>query len=84
VVEIYRTARRHGITDEDTLHAIDRAIVIVEQDEERTLYLGPARAGNLLEVVTLERVGSEPLAIHSSRMTEQYRHLLQGLEADDE
>lgn len=63
MVEIYRTARRHGITDEDTLHAIDQAIVIVEQDEERTLYLGPARAGNLLEVVTLERVGSEPLAI---------------------
>ncbi|MHB1446866.1 MAG: hypothetical protein ACYCTI_03780 [Acidimicrobiales bacterium] len=45
---IYRTARRHGITDEDTLHVIDRAIVIVEQDEEHTLYLGPARAGNLL------------------------------------
>lgn len=83
VPEICRTARAHGIADADTLHAIGHALVIVEQDDERDLYIGPDRAGNLLEVVTVRRVRRRALVIHSMPMTTQYEPLLWGLEEDD-
>ncbi|HZT66125.1 MAG TPA: hypothetical protein VFA11_10090 [Acidimicrobiales bacterium] len=82
-MEIFRTARAHGVPDADTLHAIEHALVVVDQDEERELYIGPDRAGNLLEVVAVRRVGREPLVIHSMAMTAQYEPLLRGLEESD-
>ncbi len=82
-VEIYRTARSHGVSEADTHHAIDHALVVVDQDDERVLYLGPDRAGNLLEVVALHRVGQEDLVVHSMAMTHKYESLLQGLEDND-
>lgn len=42
----------------------------------RVLYLGPDRAGNLLEVVILERDDGSELAIHAMKMRKQYQHLL--------
>jgi hypothetical protein len=35
VVEIYGSARRHGVTDSDIEHAIDRAVVVAEDDEDQ-------------------------------------------------
>lgn len=48
-VEIYDSARKHGIADEDIEHAINHAVVVGEQDDAKVLYLGPDRAGNLLD-----------------------------------
>lgn len=55
-VEIHRSARKHGVTDGDILHAASQFLVaypLGEEDEgpRRELRLGPDRAGNLLEVV---------------------------------
>jgi hypothetical protein len=52
-VEIYSSAHKHDITDSDIEHAVRHATVAAEQDDGKVLYLGPDRAGNLLEVVSV-------------------------------
>ena len=54
-VEFHDSARKHGVADEDSKHAIDHALAIEDADEDpdRWLVIGPDRAGNLLEVVVL-------------------------------
>jgi hypothetical protein len=78
MVEIHPAARRHGIADEDIEHAVSHAMVIEAQEDETTLYLGPARSADLLEVVTVTRDGNAELAIHAMRMRPKYRRLLPG------
>jgi hypothetical protein len=78
MVEIHPAARRHGIADEDIEHAVSHAMVIEAQEDETTLYLGPARSSDLLEIVTVTRDGNAELAIHAMRMRPKYRRLLPG------
>ncbi|HZT66147.1 MAG TPA: hypothetical protein VFA11_10200 [Acidimicrobiales bacterium] len=52
-MEIYESARKHGVPDEDIEHAVDQALVVAEQDDGKVLYLGPDRAANLVEVVSV-------------------------------
>ena len=47
----------------------------VDQDPTRYLVLGPDRAGNLLEVVVMDRPQG-PAVIHSMPMQAKYRILL--------
>ncbi len=76
-MEIHESARRHGTTDEDILHAIDNVLAVedVGEDPDRWLVLGPDRAGNLLEVVVLVAQDRD-LVIHAMPMRPQYRRLL--------
>jgi hypothetical protein len=78
-VHIYRSARKHGVADEDIGHAIEHALVAGEDDEARCLYLGPDRAGNMLEVVTVMREDGDEVAIHATPMRRAYEHLLRDL-----
>jgi hypothetical protein len=39
-VEIYRSARKHGVSDDDILRAIEHAVIAAEQDDGKGLYLG--------------------------------------------
>ncbi len=77
-MEIHPAARRHGIADEDIEHAVTNAMVIEAQADETTLYLGPARSADLLEIVTVTREGDAELAIHAMRMRPRYERLLAG------
>jgi hypothetical protein len=77
-VEIHPSARRHGIADEDIEHATKHAMAIDEQDDDTRLYLGPSRAAELLEVVTIVRDDGSELAIHAMRMRAKYQRLLSG------
>jgi hypothetical protein len=54
-VEIHRSARRHGVADEDIDHAYRQAVMWVElgDDPPRYLVVGPDRSGNLLELVVI-------------------------------
>jgi len=54
-VEVHDSARKHGVADQDILHAIDHALAIEDasEDPDRWLLLGPDTAGNLLEVVVM-------------------------------
>jgi hypothetical protein len=76
-VEIQPSARRHGVDPLDIKHAIEHALAADEigDDPRRFLVLGPERAGNLLEIVVVDRsVG--PTVIHAMAMRPQYIRLL--------
>ena len=78
-MEIVASARRHGIADDDMLHAIEHSVVVDDLGEEpdRWLVLGPDRAGNLLEVVVLVNDEGDEIIIHAMPMRPQYRRLLE-------
>lgn len=80
-MEILPSSRRHGIDDEDIQHCVMNAVVIEEvaEDPVRYLVLGPDRAGNLLELVILDRPHG-PAVIHAMKMRPKYRRLLPGSE----
>jgi len=77
-VEVHLSARKHGIADEDIEHAVTNAMTIDDQDNDTRLYLGPARSGDLLEVVTVVRADAPELAIHAMKMRTKYTGLLEG------
>jgi hypothetical protein len=68
---------RHGIPGEDIRHAIDNAVAVEEvgDDPVRWLVLGPDRAGNLLELVVMDRPAG-PAVIHAMPMRAAYVRLL--------
>jgi hypothetical protein len=76
-VEVLRSALRHGIPSEDIHHAVINAVAVDEvgDDPVRWLVLGPDRAGNLLELVVLDRPAG-PAVIHAMPMRAAYRRLL--------
>jgi hypothetical protein len=79
-VEIHRLARKHGVADQDVVHAAGRYVVAYALDDDgppwRELRLGPDRAGNLLEIVVLLLDDGTELIIHAMRMRPKYRDLL--------
>ena len=77
-MEIHPSARKHGIADEDITHAMNQAMAVDDQDDDTRLYLGPARNGELLEVVTVVRDDGSELAIHAMPMRTKYQRLLPG------
>ncbi|MFN0026331.1 MAG: hypothetical protein ACKV2O_03965 [Acidimicrobiales bacterium] len=75
-MEIYRSARRHKIADDDIRHAVEHALVAGEQDDGKVLYLGPDRAANLLEVISVVRDDGSEIVIHAMRMRAKYEPFL--------
>ena len=73
--DIYRSARKHGVRDEDILHAVIHALAAAEEDSGRVLYLGADRAGNLLVVVSVVREDGTEIVIHAMRMCRIYEPL---------
>ena len=73
-MEVLPSARRHRVEDGDIQHALSNAVVIEEvaEDPIRYLVLGPDRAGNLLELIVMDRPQG-PAVIHAMAMIEQYR-----------
>jgi len=85
-VEIHRTARKHGIAEANLRHAVEHAIYVGDLERDAplcVLYLGPDRAGNLLEVVVIERDDGSELAIHAMKMRRRYRQLTREARPDD-
>lgn len=77
-VEIYASARKHGIADDDIMHAVEHAVAIGEQDDGKVLYLGPDRAANVLEVISVARDDGSEIVIHAMRMRAKYEPFLRG------
>jgi hypothetical protein len=78
-VEIHDSARKHGVAEQDILHAIDHALAIEDagEDPDRWLLIGPDSAGNLLEVVVLITAEGTQIVIHAMRMRDKYARLLE-------
>jgi len=47
---VLHSATRHGVADEDALHAWAFAVDAYDVREGMVMYIGPDRAGNLLEI----------------------------------
>ena len=63
-VEVAASARQHGISDADILHAWRNVLRVAEQDyggESRVIAVGPARNGALLELVLV--AADEPIQV---------------------
>lgn len=78
-VEIHMSARRHGVADDDMLHAIDHSLVVDDlgEDPDRWLVIGPDRSANLLELVVGVSVEGDELIIHAMPLRAVYRKLLE-------
>jgi len=79
-VEIYRSARKHGVSDAAILHALDHVLTVVDlepdADPPKVLAIGPDHAGNLLEVIWLELADDANLVIHAMSLRPTFYDLL--------
>jgi hypothetical protein len=57
------SARKHGVADEDVLHAYANPIRLYAVDEGLQMFIGPDRAGRLLEVGVVEG-DLAPVVVH--------------------
>lgn len=73
-VEVVESARRHGFSDAEILHAFENAIRLVEfdyQGEDRLLVLGATPDGTLLELVAIPVDGPARI-IHADRLRAKF------------
>jgi len=81
-VEINESARKHGVSDEDILHAIDQLLVEYaiggDDPPRRWLVLGPNWAGLMLELIVLVFDDGGEMVIHAMPMRSKYEELLPG------
>jgi hypothetical protein len=83
-VEIFASARKHGIDDLDIVHATEHALAIGEQERRQGPLLGPDRAGNLLEVISVLKDDETEIVIHAMPMRRAYESFLRDMgDADD-
>ena len=78
-MEFHKAARKHGVEVEDIEHAVRMEVLALEIDDDqprRILHLGPDRANNFLEIVTLEFDDGRSMVIHAMKMRQKYAHLL--------
>ena len=78
-LEIHDSARKHGVADQEIVHAIDHALAIEDagEDPDRWLLIGPDTAGNPLEVVVLITAEATQIVIHAMPMRDKYARLLE-------
>ena len=68
---IASSARKHGIVDEDMLHAVRNAIRVEDLGDGLTMFTGPARDATLLEVGVADS-DSGPVIVHADTARRKY------------
>ena len=68
-VIILDSARKHGISDEDIIHALTHAIerISIDGEPNKYLYLGFNAAMHQLELITVEMIGERVIVIHAMK-----------------
>jgi uncharacterized DUF497 family protein len=77
-VQILDSARKHGVHDDDILHAWENAVRYVEykyHGEERLLVIGADRHGRMLELVAVP-VNEPTRIIHADRLQPKFYEYL--------
>ena len=64
-------ARRHGIADEDMLHAVRNAIATEDLDDGFTMFIGPATDAILVEVGVVDGEDG-PVIVHAMVARRRY------------
>lgn len=63
---ILESAHRHGVTEEDMLHALRFAVHHVRQDADMVMFIGPDQSGTaLIEVGVVIWWGGELAIVHA-------------------
>jgi hypothetical protein len=75
-VRIAEPARRHGVSDNDILHAVRSAIRKVVMDEDLTMLIGPATDGALLEIGVLDLDGDDAVVLHAMPLRQKFYRFL--------
>ena len=65
------SARRHGVADEDMLHAVRNAVATEDLDEGLTMFIGPARDAMVLEVGVVDGEDG-PVIVHAMAARRKY------------
>lgn len=77
-MDIWDSARKHGVAEADILHAWENALRYVELEmygEDRLLVLGPARSGQMLELIAVPVDGPTRI-IHADDMRAKFHTYL--------
>lgn len=65
MVRIITSARRHGVADQDILHALRNELYGIDHEDGLVMVVGPTRSGMLIEVGVVDDGGADPVAIHA-------------------
>lgn len=71
-MRIAQPARKHGIADEDMIHAARYPIAQWQLDDDFTMRVDSARHGDLLEIGVLGIDSDDPVIVHAMRARPQY------------
>ena len=64
-LDIWDSARKHGITDDDILHAVRQVLRIIEGSTEIAIYIGADSSGRLLEIGIVNSDTDNPRIVHA-------------------
>jgi hypothetical protein len=65
------SAQRHGLDDDDILHAYNHPIFVEDLDEGLLMFVGPDRAGKLLEIGFVA-TADVPVIVHAMEARPKY------------
>ena len=65
------SARKHGVTDQDILHAYRHPIRVFELDEGFTMVIGANQAAIIFEIGLVDGVEA-PVIVHAMRAREKF------------
>lgn len=68
---IVDSARKHGIADDDVLHAFHHPVSYEDLDEGFTMIIGPSRSAQLLEVGVID-TDHGPVIVHAMNARRKY------------
>lgn len=77
-MRVTASAFKHGIAEEDILHAYNNAVRLIEIEqhgEDRLIVIGPDRAGNWLELVAMPADDADRI-IHADRLRPKFFEFL--------
>lgn len=68
---IAESARKHGVSDEDILHAYRNPIRVFELDEGFTMVIGANHAAIIFEIGVVDGIEA-PVVVHAMRAREKF------------
>jgi hypothetical protein len=68
---IATSARKHGIHDDDMIHAFNQPILVEDFDDGFVMFVGADTTGNLLEVGVIDSADG-PIVVHAMPARPKY------------
>ena len=82
-MDIHKSARKHGVSDESIAHAFDNALAQLDYDPDerppRYALVGPDLAGNMVELIVIVTDFNRELVIHAMNARPNFLALLTDL-----